>query len=154
MKKHRPMRGFGVLLFLCICCAAVMAVFAYDGKSGGMGGDKGEDTIVGWMIDKIAAGEVDLADESSVRQALAEAEKDLEISLTEENKERVVAFMQTLDSIEVGADDFMEQAGEMYHKYSTEFVEEANDAINDAVGSAVKDAVKSFFENLIPGKDE
>lgn len=65
---------------------------------------------------------------------------------------------------EIGAEteDFIDNAKESYQKYSTEFVEEANEAINEAVEGAVKSASESFFEsirqavgeffeNLIPG---
>lgn len=59
------------------------------------------------------------------------------------------------------AEAFLDEAKEKYQQYSTEFVEEANDAINEAVESAVesasesffdsmKKAVSDFFENLLP----
>ena len=143
-----------MLLLLCVACAAVMSVLAFDNKGQGVGGDKGEETIVGWMIDRIAVGEVVMSDEDSIRQAISEGEEKFDISLTEENKDRVVVFIQKLDTIETGAGDFIEQAKQMYQKYSIEFVEEANDAINGAVKNAAKDAVQSFFQSLIPKKHE
>ena len=42
----------------------------------------------------------------------------------------------------------MDQAKDLYQKYSTKLVNQANDAINEAVGSAVEDAVNSFFQSL------
>lgn len=143
-----------MLLLLCVSCAAVMSVLAFDNKGKGVGGDKGEETIVGWMIDRIAAGEVVMSDEDSIRWAIGEGEEKFDISLTEDNKDRVVAFMQKLDAIETGAGDFVEQAKQMYQKYGTGFVEDANDAINGAVKNAARDAVQSFFQNLIPKKQE
>lgn len=143
-----------MLLLLCVSCAAVMSVLAFDNKGQGVGGNKGEETIVGWMIDRIAAGEVVMSDEDSIRQAISEGEEKFNISLTEENKARVVVFIQKLDTIETGAGDFMEQAKQMYQKYGAEFVEDANDAINGAVKNAAKDAVQSFFQSLIPKKHE
>lgn len=143
-----------MLLFLCISCAAVMTVLAFGNRGEGAGGDKGEETIVGWMIDRIASGEIELSDESSIRQAINEGEKEFGLSLTEENKGRIVGFMLTLDSIETGAGDFIEQAKQMYVRYSTEFVEEANDAINGAVESAVESAVRNFFQSILPNKHE
>lgn len=133
-----------ILFLLGILCIAYLTVQ----KKGQGEADKGEETIVGCLIDMIAAGEVDLSDEDSVRQAVGESENELGITLTEENKDRIVAFMQTLDSIEVGAEDFMDQAKEMYRKYSTELVEEANTAINEAVGDVVEGAAKNFFESI------
>ena len=78
-----------------------------------------------------------------------------------EDKKNVTGFLQTLGTIEVETGDFIEQAKEKYKKYSTGFVEEANEAINEAVESAVtdaahnffdgiQDAVEDFFKNLLP----
>lgn len=139
-----------MLFLLCVSCAAVMAVLTFHNRSEGADRDEGEETIVGWMIDRIAAGEVELSDEDSIRRAINEGEQEFGISLTEENKSRVVKFMRTLDTIETGAGDFIEQAKQMYQKYSTEFVEETNDAINGALRNAVKEAVQSFFQSLMP----
>lgn len=154
MRGLRSIRRLGLLLLLCISCVAVMTVLAFDDKGENTGGDQGEETIVGWMIDRIAAGEVELSDEDSIRQAIREGEETFGISLSEENKARVVGFMQTLDTIEVGAGDFMERAKQMYQKYGTEFVEEANDAINGAVKNAAKDGIRSFFQSILSGKEE
>lgn len=145
--RHRWMRRLFAMLLLCIACAAVMTALAFGGGRRGAG-DKGEETIVGLLIDKIASGEVELSDEDSVRRAIAESETELGIALTRENEDRIVAFLKTLDSIETGAGDFMEQAKQLYHKYSAEFVEEANDTINKAVAGAVEGAVRKFFENI------
>lgn len=109
---------------------------------------KGEETVVGWMIDKIAAGEVELSEEGSIRQALSEAEEELGISLTEDNKDKVVAFLQTLGNIGVETGDFIDQAKEKYQEYSAGFVEEANEAINDAVEHAVTNAAQNFFDSI------
>lgn len=154
MRSRRSFKGLGILFLLCISCTAVMAVLAFDNKGEGRGKDKGEETVVGWMIERMAAGEIELSDEDSIREAINEGEEKFGISLSEENKVRVVGFMQTLDTIESGAGDFMEQAKQMYLRYSAEFVEEANDAINGAVKNAAKDAVKSFFKSLLRKNDE
>lgn len=143
-----------MLLLLCVFCAAAMYVLAFDNKRPDVEADKGEETIVGWMIDRIAAGEVVMSDEDSIMRAISEGEEKFDISLTEENKAGVVMFIKKLDAIETGAGDFVEQAKQMYQKYGAEFVEEANDAINGAVKNAAKDAVQSFFQSLIPGKHE
>lgn len=154
MIRLRSIRRLGMLLLLCVFCVAVMKVLAFDNKSKGVGGDKGEETIVGWMIERIAAGEVELSDEDSIRRAISEGEKEFGISLSEENKVKVIEFMQTLDTIETGAGDFIARAKRMYQKYSEEFVAETNDAINGAVKNAAEDAVHSFFQSIIPEKHE
>lgn len=109
---------------------------------------KGEETIVGFMIEKISDGEVELTDENSIRQALADAERELSVSLSEADKDKVTGFLQTLGNVEVGTEDFIEQAKEKYQEYSVELVEEANEAINEAVESAVANAAENFFDSV------
>ena len=110
--------------------------------------EKVSDSIVGYMIEKIADGEVEISDEDSIREAIEAGEQELSVTLTEEEENRIVDFVKSLDAIEVGAEDFMDQAKDLYQKYSTKLVNQANDAINEAVGSAVEDAVNSFFQSL------
>ena len=142
------MRRLGKMFLLCIVCAAVMAILVFGSRSRGTAGDKGEETIVGWMIDMIVSGEIDLSDEDGIRSAIGEGEAELGITLTQQDRDRIVAFMKTLDSIETGAEGFMDQAWQMYHKYSEEIVEEANETINKAVESAVESAAENFFESI------
>lgn len=143
-----------MLLLVCVFCVAAIKVLAFDSREKDAGGDKGEETIAGWMIERIAAGEVELSDEDSIRQALDEGEKEFGITLTEENRDRVVAFMKTLDSVEESADDFIDRAKQMYQKYSAEFVEQANDTIKGALKNAAKEAVRGFLNGLFSKKDE
>lgn len=54
----------------------------------------------------------------------------------------------TLDTIEAEAEEFADQAQDLYEEYGAEVVEEANDAINEAVESAVEGATDNFWESL------
>lgn len=161
MKIFRTMKRLLILMALCVCCAAVMAILPFRNRDESAQSGQGDETIVSWMIDQIAGGELELSDEESIRQAISEGEEKFGISLTESSKTRIVGFMQTLDNVEEGAGDFIDQAKRMYEKYSGELIEEANDAVsgavqeaNDAVNGAVKnavqDAARSFFQSLIP----
>lgn len=149
MKRHKWRRRLGVLCLLILICVAVLKVLASGNEDKNREETSGEETIVGWMIDKVTCGEVELSDEDSIRQAIVEGEAEFGLSLSNENKDRIVGFMRTLDAVEVGAEDFIEQAKQMYQKYSTELVEEANLAINEAVEGAVESAVESAVENLM-----
>lgn len=157
MRRHRGIKVLGVLLVLFISYKTIFPLLALN-AAGNQGktvqdgdaaaGSEGGETLVGWIVDKLASGEVELSDETSIRQAIAEGERELDITLAQKDKDAVVGFMRTLDNIETGAEDFMEQAKEMYQKYSAEFVEETNDAINEAVESAAKSAGESFADSL------
>ncbi len=110
--------------------------------------EQDEETIVSRMIDRVASGEIELSEEDSIRQALEEAEHELKISLTQDNKDKVVSFLKTLGTVGVETEDFIDQAKEKYQTYSTGFVEEANEAINEAVEGAVAGAARNFFDNI------
>ena len=71
-----------------------------------------------------------------------------EISVTQDNKDKVVSFLKTLGTVGVETEDFIDQAKEKYQTYSTGFVEEANEAINEAVEGAVAGAARNFFDNI------
>ncbi len=148
MRRHGWIRRLGTLLLLCIVCTAVMTVLAFGSRSRGTAGDEGEETIIGWMIDMVVSGEVDLSDEEEIRSAISEGEAQCGITLTQQNRDRITGFMTTLDSIETGAEGFMDQAWQMYRKYSGEIVEEANETINKAVEGAVESAAQNFFESI------
>lgn len=148
MRRHGWIRRLGTMLLLCIACVAAMTILVFGSRSRGTAGNKGEETIVGRMIDMVVSGEVDLSDEDDIRRAISEGEAELGITLTEQNRDRIITFMTTLDSIEVGAADFIDQAKQMYQKYSEDIVEEANETINEAVEGAVENAVQNFFESI------
>lgn len=154
MKRLRSVRRLGMLIFLCVSCVVIMKVLAFDNRDESFAKDKGEETIVGRMIDRIAVGEIDLSDEDSIRRAISEGEEEFGISLSEEHQVRIVEFMQTLDTIESDAGDYIEQAKQMYQKYSAEFIEEANDTIGGAIKSAAEGAVRNFIQSIIPDKSE
>lgn len=128
-----------------LCLMAVICTWSITAKASE---EKGSDSIVGYMIEKIADGEIEISDEDSIREEIKAGERELGVALTEEEKDRIVDFVKSLDAIEVGAEDFMDQAKDLYQKYSTKLVNQANEAINEALESAVKDAVSSFFQSL------
>ena len=128
-----------------LCLLTVIYTWSITAKASE---EKVSDSIVGYMIEKIADGEVEISDEDSIREAIEAGEQELSVTLTEEEENRIVDFVKSLDAIEVGAEDFMDQAKDLYQKYSTKLVNQANDAINEAVESAVEEAVNSFFQSL------
>ncbi|MBD5487457.1 MAG: hypothetical protein HDR13_01485 [Lachnospiraceae bacterium] len=148
MRRHGWIRRLGTMFLLCIACVAAMTILVFGSRSRGTAGNKGEETIVGRMIDMVVSGEVDLSDEDDIRRAISEEEAEFGITLTQRNRDRIITFMTTLDSIEVGAADFIDQAKQMYQKYSEDIVEEANETINEAVEGAVESAVQNFFESI------
>lgn len=114
-------------------------------------GEAGSDEVealIAWLKNKIASKELDIGNEESVREAIAEGEGIFGISLTEEEKQKIIDLLGKLDSLGLNADYLIEQAQALYEKYGLSIVENANEAINEAVGGAVKNAVKDFFQSI------
>ncbi len=120
---------------------------------GDIGSDEAE-ALIAWLKGKIAGGELDIGNEDSVRAAIAEGEANFGISLSEEDKRRIIDLLKKLDSLGLNADYLIEQAQSLYEKYGLEIVENANEAINEAVGNAITSAVKGFFEDLAASVSE
>lgn len=160
MRRHKWLRRIVILALLFLFGVMILSPDREEGniaeevsaQSLNEGADTAaaqtDQTIVGWLIDKVAAEEVELSDENSVRQALEEAELEFEVSLAEEDEDRIVGFLQTLGNVGVEAEGFMEQTKQKYQQYSAELVEEANESINEAVEDAVTDAAESFFDRI------
>ncbi|MCM1086569.1 MAG: DUF1002 domain-containing protein [Muribaculaceae bacterium] len=106
------------------------------------------EALMAWLKGKIASGELDTGDEESVRKILEEGAQSFGVTLTEEEKQQIIALLKKLDSLGLDADYLIEQAQKLYEKYGLDLVENANEAINEAVGNAVTTAVKNFFQNI------
>lgn len=106
------------------------------------------EALMAWLKGKIASGELDTGDEESMRKILEEGEQSFGVTLTEEEKQQIIALLKKLDSLGLDADYLIEQAQKLYEKYGLDLVENANEAINEAVGNAVTTAVKNFFQNI------
>lgn len=120
---------------------------------GEVGSDEAE-ALIAWLKGKVASGELDIGNEESVRAAIAEGEQNFGITLSEEDKQKIIGLLQKLDSLGLNAEYLIEQAQNLYEKYGLEIVENANEAINEAVGNAITGAVKGFFENLAASVSE
>ena len=106
------------------------------------------EALIAWLKGKIASGELDIGDEESVRAAIAEGEQNFGVSLSEEEKQKIINLLKKLDSLGLNAEYLIVQAQSLYEKYGLGIVENANEAINDAIGNAVTSAIKGFFENI------
>lgn len=106
------------------------------------------EALIAWLKGKIASGELDTGDEDSMRETLEEGEETFGISLTQEEKDQIIALLKKLDALGLDAEYLIDQAQKLYEKYGLNLVENANDAINEAVGNAVTEAVKNFFKSI------
>lgn len=106
------------------------------------------DSVLQWLIEKASDEELDIGQEDSIRAAIAEAEENFDVTLTEEEKDRIVTVLQKAQALGVSKDEMLDKAQELYKKYGEDAVKEANQVINDAVEEAVEGAAKSLFQSI------
>ncbi|MCM1263406.1 MAG: DUF1002 domain-containing protein [Butyrivibrio sp.] len=106
------------------------------------------ESLIAWLKGKIAGGELDTGDETSVKETIKEGEERFGISLSEYEKEQIASLLKKLDALGLDAEYIIEQAQNLYDKYGTELVENANEAINEAVENALVSAVKNLFNGI------
>lgn len=148
--------GFRKICIWILCLLLMLAAPCGCAKAAEDTAPAGEETqspdaesVMQWVIGKVSDGELDIGDEESIRSAIAEGEQEFGITLNETEKERLVTVLQSIDSLELSAEEMLGQAQELYRKYGADVVNEANEIINDAVGDAVKGAAEGFFQSII-----
>ncbi len=100
------------------------------------------DQIVNYIIGKIASGALD--SEEAVRAAIAEGEAELQITLTEEEKESIVKLVNTINSWELDTEALAEKAKELYAEYGGELLENPEQVLADVA----QDSADSFFQGI------
>ncbi len=106
------------------------------------------EALIAWLKSMIATGKLDTSDEKSIRDTIAEGEKQFGVTLTEDEKNQIVSLLKKLDGLGLNGTYLIDQAQNLYNKYGTDVVNQAQDVINEAVGNAVSQATKSFFSSI------
>jgi len=144
--------------------ALIGAVKAYEQISGETVSDKVLDTAMDEMITtgeiaegenseeieeliafikaKLAAGE--LTTEQDIREAIKEGEEKFSVSLTEEEKEKILQVMQKIKELGLDPEKLLEQAKDLYNRFGDELINNAQEAVK----KSVKESVSSFFTDL------
>lgn len=119
------------------------------------------------MKEKLAAGELETEEE--INSAIAECEEELQITLTDAQKDQINALIQQINQLGLDPDAILSKAQELYEKYGEQLKESADAAIQENVVEPVKEAVvegaksavrnffhdmadsiKSFFARMLP----
>ena len=121
------------------------------------------DEIFQFIIQKIAEGGLD--SEEAVREVIAEGEETFQVSLTEEEKDKIVQVVDQVNAWGLDAEELAKKAGELYDEYGMELLEHpekaAVEAVKSSIGSSLKGigdffagigrGIRDFFQNSIKG---
>lgn len=155
--------------------ALIGAVKAYEQVSGEVVSDKVLDTAMDEMITtgeiaegenseeieeliafikaKLASGE--LATDQDILEAIKEGEEKFSVSLTDEEKEKILQVMHKIKELGLDPEKLLDQAKDLYAKFGDELINNAQEVIKNSFKESVTNffsdmgvAVKDFFVNL------
>lgn len=106
------------------------------------------EAFIAWLKSMIATGHLDTSSEKSIRDTIAEGEKQFNVKLDDSEKTQIVDLLKKLDALGINGTYLIDQAENLYKKYGSDIVAQAGDAINEAVGNAVGQATKGFFTSI------
>ena len=106
------------------------------------------EAFMSWLKSMIATGKLDTSDEKSIRDTIAEGEKQFKVKLTDDEKSQIVSLLKKLSSLGLNGSYLIDQAENLYSKYGSDVVNQAQDVIDEAVKDAVSQAAGSFFSSL------
>lgn len=107
------------------------------------------------MKEKLAAGELETKED--INSAIAECEEELQITLTDTQKEQIAALIGQINQLGLDPDAILSKAQELYKKYGDQLKESADAAIQEnvvepvkeAVVEGAKSAVRDFFQDML-----
>ena len=115
---------------------------------------EGKYEITSEMKEKLDAGELET--DEQIREAISQCEEELEITLTEEQKEQLLGLIQKMNALGLNSDEMLSKAQELYEEYGEQIKKSADAAIQEnivepvkeAVVEGTKSAIRDFFRDM------
>lgn len=133
---------------------AALAEIVITGEVVSSGESEEEEGKLQEVIDYVKAEVIggDISDLEGILDVIEEAELEFNITLTDEQKEKIATLMQQIADLDIDPTKLLEQAGDLYDKYGETALKEAKEVLDGIFTEEVKaslwDSVKSFFSTL------
>ena len=133
---------------------AALAEIVITGEVVSSGETEEEEGKLQEVIDYVKAEVIggDISDLEGILDVIEEAELEFNITLTDEQKEKIATLMQQIADLDIDPTKLLEQAGDLYDKYGETALKEAKEVLDGIFTEEVKaslwDSVKSFFSTL------
>lgn len=109
--------------------------------------------LVAFIKAKLASGELETDEE--IREAIREGEEKFNVSLTDEEKEKILQVMQKIKDLGLDPEKLLDQAKDLYEEYGSELFDNAQEVVKqsffDSLTGYFDDMgtrVKSFFKDI------
>lgn len=109
--------------------------------------------LIAFIKAKLAAGE--LATDQDIQEAIKEGEEKFSVSLTDEEKEKILQVMHKIKELGLDPEKLLDQAKDLYAKFGDELINNAEEVIKNSFKESVSNfftdmgsTVKNFFSNI------
>lgn len=109
--------------------------------------------LIAFIKAKLAAGE--LTTDQDIQEAIKEGEEKFSVSLTDEEKEKILQVMHKIKELGLDPEKLLDQAKDLYAKFGDELINNAEEVIKNSFKESVSNffsdmgsTVKNFFSNL------
>ena len=109
--------------------------------------------LIAFIKAKLAAGE--LTTDQDIQEAIKEGEEKFQVSLSEEDKEKILAVMHKIKDLGLDPEKLLDQAKDLYNKFGDELINNAEEVIKESFKESISNfftdmgsTVKNFFTNL------
>jgi len=119
------------------------------------GGENNEEIeeLIAFIKAKLAAGE--LTTDQDIQEAIKEGEEKFSVSLTDEEKEKILQVMHKIKELGLDPEKLLDQAKDLYEKFGDELINNAEEVIKKSFKESISNfftdlgtTVKNFFTNL------
>ena len=111
------------------------------------------DEVIEFVKEKLETGELET--DEDIEEAIREGEDKFDVSLTEEDKEKILQVMQKIKELGLDPEKLLDQAQELYEQFGNELFENAEEAVKQSVENSVAgffetmgNRIKGFFANI------
>ena len=109
--------------------------------------------LIAFIKAKLAAGE--LTTDQDIQEAIKEGEEKFGVSLTDDEKEKILQVMHMIKELGLDPEKLLDQAKDLYAKFGDELINNAEEVIKNSFKESVSNffsdmgsTVKNFFTNL------
>lgn len=100
------------------------------------------DEVIAFVKEKLETGELETRED--IEEAIQEGEEKFDVSLTEEDKEKIRQVVQKIKELGIDPEKLLDQAQDMCQQVGDEMVDNAEEAVKQSV----ENSIAGFFQDM------
>ncbi len=102
--------------------------------------------LIAFVKEKLAAGELDTDEE--IKEAIKEGEDKFQVTLTEEEKAKILKVVRKINELGMEPEQLLEQAKDVYKKIGNDLKVSAEETVKETVKNSVSDYFTDFGNRI------